>query len=54
MVVAVVYSHSHADHFGGVRGVVDEADVRAGTVPIIAPAGFLEHAVAETSTPATP
>ena len=28
-VVAVVYSHSHADHFGGVRGVVDEADVRA-------------------------
>jgi alkyl sulfatase BDS1-like metallo-beta-lactamase superfamily hydrolase len=46
-VVAVVYSHSHADHFGGVRGVVDEADVRAGMVPIIAPVGFLEHAVAE-------
>ncbi|WP_300016503.1 alkyl sulfatase dimerization domain-containing protein [Pseudonocardia sp.] len=46
-VVAVVYSHSHADHFAGVRGVVDEADVRAGTVQIIAPVGFLEHAVAE-------
>jgi alkyl sulfatase BDS1-like metallo-beta-lactamase superfamily hydrolase len=46
-VVAVVYSHSHADHFGGVRGVVDEVDVRAGMVPIIAPVGFLEHAVAE-------
>jgi alkyl sulfatase BDS1-like metallo-beta-lactamase superfamily hydrolase len=46
-VVAVVYSHSHADHFGGVRGVVDEADVRSGKVPIIAPAGFMEHAVAE-------
>ncbi len=46
-VVAVVYSHSHADHFGGVRGVVDEADVRAGAVQIIAPIGFLEHAVSE-------
>jgi len=46
-VVAVVYSHSHADHFGGVRGVVDEADVRSGKVPVIAPAGFMQHAVAE-------
>ena len=46
-VVGVVFSHSHADHFGGVRGVVDEADVRSGKVPVIAPAGFMEHAVAE-------
>lgn len=46
-VVAVVYSHSHADHFGGVRGVVDEADVRSGKVEILAPVGFMEHAVAE-------
>jgi alkyl sulfatase BDS1-like metallo-beta-lactamase superfamily hydrolase len=46
-VVAVVYSHSHADHFGGVRGVVDEADVRSGKVKVIAPIGFMEHAVAE-------
>ena len=46
-VVAVVFSHSHADHFGGVRGVVDEADVKSGKVPIIAPAGFMEHAVSE-------
>ncbi|HWS58560.1 MAG TPA: alkyl sulfatase dimerization domain-containing protein [Actinotalea sp.] len=46
-VVAVVYSHSHGDHFGGVHGVVDEADVRSGAVPVIAPVGFLEHAVAE-------
>ena len=46
-VVAVVYSHSHADHFGGVRGIVDEADVRSGKVPVIAPVGFMEHAVAE-------
>jgi alkyl sulfatase BDS1-like metallo-beta-lactamase superfamily hydrolase len=46
-VVAVVYSHSHGDHFGGAHGVVDEADVRSGKVPVIAPVGFLEHAVAE-------
>ena len=46
-VVAVVYSHSHVDHFGGVRGVVDEADVKAGRVQVIAPVGFMEHAVAE-------
>lgn len=46
-VVAVVYSHSHGDHFGGVRGVVDEADVKSGKVKIIAPAGFMEHAIAE-------
>ena len=46
-VVAVIYSHSHLDHFGGVRGVVDEAEVTAGKVAIIAPEGFMEHAVAE-------
>jgi alkyl sulfatase BDS1-like metallo-beta-lactamase superfamily hydrolase len=46
-VVAVVYSHSHVDHFGGVRGVVDEADVTSGKVPIIAPVGFMEHAIGE-------
>ena len=46
-VVAVVYSHSHADHFGGVRGVVDETDVKSGKVQIIAPVGFMEHAIAE-------
>ncbi len=46
-VTAVVHSHSHADHFGGVRGVVDETDVRSGRVPIIVPDGFMEHAVAE-------
>ncbi|OEE85580.1 hypothetical protein A1OQ_17880, partial [Enterovibrio norvegicus FF-162] len=46
-VVAVVYSHSHADHYGGVRGVVDEADVKSGKVKVIAPSGFMEHAVSE-------
>ncbi len=46
-VVAVVYSHSHGDHFGGVRGVVDDQDVTSGKVQIIAPVGFMEHAIAE-------
>ncbi len=46
-VVAVVYSHSHGDHFGGVRGVVNEDDVKSGKVKVIAPAGFMEQAVAE-------
>ncbi len=46
-VLAVVYSHSHVDHFGGVRGVIDEADVRSGKVQVIAPAGFVEAAISE-------
>ncbi|MFJ9471146.1 alkyl/aryl-sulfatase [Streptomyces caniferus] len=46
-VTAVLYTHSHIDHFGGVRGVVDEADVAAGRIPVLAPAGFLAHAVSE-------
>ena len=47
-VVAVVYTHSHVDHFGGVRGVIDEADVQAGCVQVIAPAGFMHDAISET------
>jgi alkyl sulfatase BDS1-like metallo-beta-lactamase superfamily hydrolase len=46
-VVAVVYSHSHGDHFGGVRGVVDEADVKSGKVMVIAGDGFMEAAISE-------
>ena len=46
-VVAVVYSHSHGDHWAGVRGVVDQEDVDAGRVPIIAPRDFMEHTVSE-------
>jgi alkyl sulfatase BDS1-like metallo-beta-lactamase superfamily hydrolase len=46
-VTAVVFTHCHIDHFGGVKGVVDEEDVRAGRVPVVAPAGFYEHAVKE-------
>jgi alkyl sulfatase BDS1-like metallo-beta-lactamase superfamily hydrolase len=46
-VTAVIYSHSHTDHHGGVRGVVDEADVSAGRVPIWAPDRFMEEIVSE-------
>lgn len=46
-VSAVIYSHSHADHFGGVRGVVSEAEVKAGKVAILAPAQFMEETGSE-------
>ena len=46
-VTAVIYTHCHADHFGGVRGVVDEREVRGARVPVLAPTGFFEHAVSE-------
>ena len=46
-VTAVIYSHSHGDHFGGVRGVVDRERVAAGKVEIIAPRGFMQEAVSE-------
>ncbi len=46
-VKAVVYSHSHGDHWGGVRGVINEADVRAGKVQVLAPRDFMLHTVSE-------
>ncbi len=46
-VVAVIHTHSHVDHFGGVKGVVAQEDVDAGKVQIIAPEGFVEHAISE-------
>jgi alkyl sulfatase BDS1-like metallo-beta-lactamase superfamily hydrolase len=46
-VAAVIYTHSHVDHFGGVKGVVDESAVKAGKVKILAPERFLEAAVSE-------
>ena len=46
-VVAVIHTHSHIDHYGGVRGVVSEADVENGRVRIIAPDGFLKAALDE-------
>ena len=44
---AVIYTHSHSDHFGGVRGIVDQKDVEAGKVAIIAPEGFMKEVVSE-------
>ena len=49
-VVAVIYTHTHIDHHGGVKGVVDPADVASGKVPIIAPgtvASFDKYALGE-------
>ena len=46
-VTAVLFTHSHGDHFGGVRGVVSDDDVAAGAVRIIAPEGFSESAISE-------
>ena len=46
-VVAVIYTHSHIDHFGGVRGVTTDEAVASGAVEIIAPVGFLEAAISE-------
>jgi alkyl sulfatase BDS1-like metallo-beta-lactamase superfamily hydrolase len=46
-VTAVIYTHSHVDHYGGILGVVDRARVEAGEVPVVAPEGFLHEAVAE-------
>ena len=46
-VTAVIYTHSHVDHFGGVLGVVDQERLDSGEVPIVAPEGFVREAVAE-------
>jgi alkyl sulfatase BDS1-like metallo-beta-lactamase superfamily hydrolase len=46
-VVAVIYTHSHSDHFGGAKGVITAEDAASGKVKVIAPDGFMEHAVAE-------
>ena len=44
---AVIYTHSHVDHFGGVRGIVSQEEVDSGAVEVIAPEGFTGHAVSE-------
>jgi alkyl sulfatase BDS1-like metallo-beta-lactamase superfamily hydrolase len=46
-VTGLIYTHSHVDHFGGTYGVVTAEDVTSGRCPVVAPSGFLEHAVAE-------
>ena len=46
-VAAVVFTHTHTDHWGGARGVLDDEMLASGKVPIIAPNLFMEHAVSE-------
>jgi alkyl sulfatase BDS1-like metallo-beta-lactamase superfamily hydrolase len=46
-VVAVLYTHSHTDHFGGIHGIVSGEDIDANQVQVIAPVGFLEAAISE-------
>ena len=46
-ILAVVQSHTHADHWGGIRGLIKEADVRSGKVQIIVPGDFQKHVVSE-------
>jgi alkyl sulfatase BDS1-like metallo-beta-lactamase superfamily hydrolase len=46
-VSAVIFTHTHTDHWGGVRGVLDDETLASGKVPIIAPNQFMEHAVSE-------
>ncbi len=46
-VAAVIFTHTHTDHWGGARGVLDDETLASGKVPIIAPNLFMEHAVSE-------
>jgi linear primary-alkylsulfatase len=46
-VTGLIYTHSHIDHFGGAKGVVTEEEIAERAIPVLAPAGFLHHAVAE-------
>ena len=46
-VTTIIYTHSHSDHYGGTRGVVEAADLAAGRVAVIAPAGFMEEVIDE-------
>ena len=46
-VTGLVYTHSHVDHFGGAKGIVSQEEIDARRIPVLAPAGFLHHAVSE-------
>jgi alkyl sulfatase BDS1-like metallo-beta-lactamase superfamily hydrolase len=46
-VSAVIYSHTHGDHWGGARGIIDEADIHSGKIPLIAPVDFMAFTVSE-------
>tara|TARA_B100001123_G_scaffold182508_1_gene208933 strand:+ start:7452 stop:9374 length:1923 start_codon:yes stop_codon:yes gene_type:complete len=44
---AVIYTHSHLDHYGGILGMVNRSRIEEENIPIVAPEGFLSEAVAE-------
>jgi alkyl sulfatase BDS1-like metallo-beta-lactamase superfamily hydrolase len=46
-VTGLLYTHSHIDHFGGAKGIVSEAEIEERRIPVLAPVGFLHHAVSE-------
>ncbi len=46
-VTGLIYTHSHVDHFGGAKGVLSPEEIEQRRIPILAPAGFLHHAVSE-------
>ncbi len=46
-IVAVIYTHNHIDHWGGVKGIISEEDVKAGKVRVIAPEGFMKETISE-------
>ena len=46
-VTGLIYTHSHVDHFGGAKGIVSQEEIEARSIPVLAPAGFLHHAVSE-------
>lgn len=46
-VVAIIFTHSHIDHFGGVLGVLSAKEIETGNIRIIAPEGFMHEATSE-------
>ena len=46
-IVAIIFTHSHIDHFGGVLGVLATEEIKAGNIRIIAPEGFMHEATSE-------
>jgi alkyl sulfatase BDS1-like metallo-beta-lactamase superfamily hydrolase len=46
-IVAMIFTHSHVDHFGGVLGVLSEQEIASGRIRVIAPEGFMEEATSE-------
>jgi len=46
-VAAIIYTHSHIDHFAGIKGIISDEDAKSGRVQVIAPEGFLDYAISE-------